>query len=945
MSGAQRPPRAALSSARGSGIAVATPRVAWLFRSVVAGFALMLAACAALSPNGAKEAQMQLPEIPYTKKVLENGLTVIVHEDHKTPIVNVTVWYHVGSKDEGPGRTGFAHLFEHLMFNGSEHYDNDYFRPLEEAGATSMNGTTGYDRTNYFQNVPANSLDLALWMESDRMGHLLGAIDQAKLEEQRSVVKNEKRQRESSPYGKVWEIISERAYPEGHPYSWTPIGSMEDLDAATLEDVRRWFEQYYGAANAVVVIAGDVDTETALAKVERYFGEIPPGPPVTHMERWVAPLEAPRRVLHEDRVAQGRIYRVWNIPPWGSEEALHLELAADVLGGGKTSRLYRRLVKEERLATGVAAAVDDKEIGSQVFVWVTARPGASLEEIEQVLDDELRRFRREGPTGKELERVRTARLGGFLRGIQHVGGFSGKGQVLAQSEVYGGNPDAWRTQWQTLLQASPDGVRAAAADWLGENALTVVVRPFGNPGSVVTDADRSALPAPAGEAPELSFPALERRTLDNGLTVVLARRSGTPLVEMNLLLPGGNAANPEHRPGLASMVAGMLDEGTESRSSDDIAESLERLGADLGASAGLDTMRVSLSALKTRLKPSLELFADVVRNPAFPADDLERVRQARLAAIAQEKTEPTSMALRLLPPLLYGEEHPYGQPFTGTGTEAAVAAMTRQELRAYHRRWVRPDEATLVVVADASLDEIVPQIKAVFGDWRVDGEASASPTVPRALPADRQTIYLVDRPGYEQSLIFAGQLASPTGSDSDIAMTAANTLFGGMFTSRLNMNLREDKGWAYGARSMLPDAKHQRPLLMYAPVERERTADAVREILDEMAGMRGREAIGAEELARAKKNLTLTLPGQLETAAELAGRVAHLQIYGLPDDYYAHFVSRVQALAPDAVQAAARELFQPEQTVWVIVGDIDEIKADIEALDIGPVKVIEQSAD
>ncbi len=878
-------------------------------------------------------------DIPYTMAVLPNGLTVVVHEDHKAPLVAVNVWYHVGSKNEHPGITGFAHLFEHLMFNGTEHYDDDYFRPFEEVGATDMNGTTSQDRTNYFQTVPETALDLALWMESDRMGHLLGAIDQGKLDEQRDVVKNEKRQREGVPYGKVWELIVEHTYPEGHPYSWTTIGSMEDLDEADLDDVRRWFETYYGAANAVLVIAGDVDTEQALEKARRYFGEIDAGPPVTHPQRNPAPMLGDRRARHEDRVAQARLYQIWNLPAWGERETLYLQLAAEVLGGGKTSRLYRRLVEEEGLATDISASVSTGELGSQLFIVASARPEVSLGQIEPVIEEELEALLAHGPTTDELDRVKTSMRADLVRGLQKVGGFSGKAQILARSTVYAGSPDAWRRNLATALQADSTQVREAAQAWLQRGRFTLEVVPFPSYQTASSEIDRSALPA-VGAPPALEFPPLTRTTLANGLEVVLAERRGAPLVEFRLLTEAGYAADKPGTAGIASLAMEMLEEGTESRNSQQIAREQEELGAEIGVGSGLDKSTVALSALTDQLEPSLALYADIIRNPAFPERELARLRQQRLAEIAQEKTEPTAIAMRVLPPLLYGEGHAYAQPLTGTGYEAVVREVDREQLAQFYRRWVRPDTAQLVVVGDISMDRLEPLLAESLGDWQAPAETAPAKQLAEPPAAERPRVYLIDRPGYEQSLIFAGLLTPPTGGSEDIPLKTANMLFGGMFSSRVNMNLREDKGWTYGARSMLPDALGQRPWMLYAPVQRDKTAESIREMLAEIAALRGDRPITAEELAKAQKNMTLKLPGSNETMSQLAGSIGKIVTYELPDTHYENFVEEVRGLAPAAVQQSAEARIDASRLVWVIVGDLGVVREEVESLDLGPIEVI-----
>src|SRR6266704_2562232 len=359
---------------------------------------LAFAACGVFAPRLRAQSGADV-DIPFQKLVLNNGLTLIVHEDHKAPIVAVNLWYHVGSKNEKLGKTGFAHLFEHLMFGGSEHASGRYIDAMEKIGATDLNGTTNTDRTNYFEDVPTNALDYTLWMESDRMGHLLGALDQKTLDLQRGVVQNEKRQGENQPYGVTRLLITQNSYPAGHPYSWTTIGEMADLDAASMKDVQEWFKTYYGPSNVILVLAGDIDAKTAKEKAEKYFGDIPAGPPVAHQEAWIAKMTGTHRQKVQDRVPQARIYKIWNIPEYGNAAADYLDLVSDVLSTGKTSRFYKRLVYDDQIATNANAFVALSEIGGQFRVQATARPGQDLAQVEKELDEELARFLREGPTG------------------------------------------------------------------------------------------------------------------------------------------------------------------------------------------------------------------------------------------------------------------------------------------------------------------------------------------------------------------------------------------------------------------------------------------------------------------------------------------------------------------------------------------------------------------
>ena len=901
--------------------------------------ALLLASAAPALAQEANPAPTPVPDIPYEKFVLDNGLTLIVHEDWKAPIVAVNVWYHVGSKNEPEGRSGFAHLFEHLMFNGTENFDDDYFQALERVGATDLNGTTNEDRTNYFQNVPTSALDVALWMESDRMGNLLGAIDQAKLDEQRGVVQNEKRQGENQPYGQVWNLITEATYPDDHPYGHTVIGSMEDLNAAELEDVKDWFRTYYGASNAVIAIAGDIDAQTAKAKVEEYFGSVPPGEPIAKFETWVAKREGEQRQILEDRVPQARIYKVWNVPEAFNEEETLLDLAQTILTEGKTSRLYKRLVYEDQTATDVAAYLSAGEIGSQLIMWATAQPGADLAEVEAAFDEEMARFLEEGPTEEELERAKTQERADFVRGIERIGGFGGKSDILAYSEVYGGSPDAYKEAMQTMMEATPSDVQAAAEAWLSDGVFNLEVHPFPDYQASQTDVDRSDLPQTEAP-PKADFPDLQRATLENGMEVVLVERHDVPLVDITLLVDAGYAADQEAgKPGTASLAMNMLDEGTEALDALEISDREAMLGADIDAGSELDVSSVSLLALKENLGASLDLYADVILNPAFPQNELDRLKQQQMAAIQREKATPIQMALRVFPKLLYGEGHAYGTPFTGSGTETSVQEITRDDLVQFHETWFKPKNATMVVVGDVTMAEVKPLLEERFSSWE-QGEVPEK-NIAEVEQPDGSVVYLMDRPGSQQSIIFAGHLAPPKSNPNEIAIETMNTILGGAFTSRINMNLREDKGWAYGAGSFMPGARGQRPFLAYAPVQSDKTAESMAEVAKELRGILNENPVTAEEVEKAQQNQTLALSGQWETISAVGSTVAEIVRYGLADDYYDRYADAVNALDVENVSAAAEEVVQPDHLVWIVVGDRSEIESKVRELGLGEIRVID----
>lgn len=893
-----------------------------------AAAAALLAACAGPQDPSGNDSQVEL-DIPYEKRVLDNGLTVIVHEDRDAPVVAVNVWYHVGSKNEPEGRSGFAHLFEHLMFNGSENYDDEYFKPFDRVGATGMNGTTNFDRTNYFQVVPNTAVDLALWMESDRMGHLLGAVDQDKLDEQRGVVQNEKRQGENRPYGQVFNLIIDNLFPNGHPYDHSVIGSMEDLNAASLDDVHEWFEDYYGAANATVVLAGDIDAEEAFDKAEHFFGDIPAGPPVDTPKAMVPSLDDSTRIVHEDRVPQARIYKVWPVPGYGTAQADMLNLASQVLATGQNSRLHKRLVYDEGIATDVSANMMASEVTGMFMISASVDQDSDAETVEAALNEELERFLAEGPTSEELDRIQARSRANFLRGLERVGGFGGKSDVLARNEVFMNNPGAWQESRDRLFTATPEDVESVASDWLKRNHFTLEVQPYPDHEVAESGADRSSLPE-VTQFPEADFPEVQRTTLDNGLEVVLAERHTLPVVNFRLQVNAGYAADQFGRAGTAKLAMDMIDQGTDERSALEIDARLDELGAQLSTGANIDQSHVSLSALRDNLDGSLDLFADIALSPSFPADELDRRRNQMMADLRQELNQPQAMALRVFPRQLYGEDHAYGQPLTGSGTEESLAAITLEEIQNHHATWFKPNNATLVVAGDITMDELRPRLERLFSDWQA-GEVPEKELGEVEL-REGGTVYLVDRPDAQQSMIVAGHLAPPKSGEREFAIEAMNEVLGGSFNARMNMNLREDKGWSYGARTMLQDTAAQRPYFAFAPVQTDKTAESMQEILGEFRVIVGDEPPEADEVSRAKDTKTKTLPGRWETIGAVGRDLAEIVRFDLPDDYWDTYPARVNAIEREEVVQAAEDVIRPDHLTWVIIGDRDRIEDNIREL-------------
>ncbi|WP_409268394.1 M16 family metallopeptidase [Massilia sp. BHUDP2] len=896
-------------------------------------------AAPAPSKSAASTPDIPIPDIKYTKFTLKNGLTVLVHEDRKTPVVAINTWYHVGSKNEKPGKTGFAHLFEHLMFGGSDNFKKTYLSALQGIGATDLNGTTNQDRTNYFQNVPTSMLDYALFAESDRMGHLLGTVDKKTLDLQRGVVQNEKRQRENQPYGLAYELLVTNTYPVGHPYSWTVIGKMEDLDAASMTDVQDWFKTNYGPNNTVLVLSGDISPEVARQKVEQYYGHIPPGPPLAKHQAWIAKRTGTHRTVAQDRVTQTRIYRTWNVPGAHTPEEAQLDLAALVLGGGKTSRLYKRLVYKDQLATSASASDDASEIGGQFDITLTARPGADVAKMERIADEELQALMKNGPTESELRLAKTTILAQYTRMIERVGGFGGKSDLLASCQTYTGNPDCYKVYLERIKAATPASVKKAMNDWLSTGDFVLQVDPYptglaaGAPG-----VDRSKEPA-IGKPMALKLPEMQKATLSNGLKIVLAERHDAPVVNFQMLVDSGYASDAADKPGVASLAMRMLEEGTKTRKSLEIGEAFESLGTNFGAGANLDSGIVYMNTLKATMPQALSLYADLVLNPSFPQNEFERLQKDRLAAIAREKTVPQTMAMRVLPSILYGQDHPYAKPFTGTGTEEAVKRMTRDDLVKYHATWFKPNNATLLVVGDTTLAEVKPMLEKAFAGWKA-GEVPKKVLNEVAAPG-KNVVYLVDRPGALQSVIVGAQLAVPRKHEDALPLEIVNHLFGGSFNSRINMNLREDKHWSYGVRSSLQPAIGQRAFMSVSPVQTDKTREAMQELVREYRDIAGGKPITVEELKAAVDNNTLGLPGGFETAGQLTSAYTNIVQYGLPEDYYNTYTQKVLSLSPEQANALAARSFTPDRLVWVVVGDLSKIEPGIRALNIGEVRKID----
>jgi predicted Zn-dependent peptidase len=898
-------------------------------------------------------------DVPFESFTLANGLKVIVHTDRKAPIVAVSTWYDVGSKHEPKGKTGFAHLFEHLMFNGSENAPGDFFEPLKQVGATDFNGTTSFDRTNYFETVPKQALERALFLESDRMGYLLGAITQEVLDEQRGVVQNEKRQGDNQPYGLVYYKVLEELLG-GTPYGHNVIGSMEDLDAASLEDVKNWFRSHYGPNNAVLVLAGDIDAKTARPLVEKYFGGIKAGPESRLPAVTVPTLAQPKTVTMKDRVAATMILKTWAVPGLNDPDAVPLEVFGEVLGGLASSRLDNALVRKEKSVVQVSAGAQSMAQLGMFTVQAIVKPGVDAATVSQRLDAIMADLIKNGPTADEVQRVATTNVAQRISGLESVGGFGGKAVALASGELYSNDPLFFKKQLEAMARVTPAQVKAAGAKWLTRPALTIVVEPGQREAYQEAQGVAAAKPAAAptakaepfkgtrGAMPDvaavtdLDFPDVSRTKLQNGVELVYAQRTAVPITQVAMSFDAGVVSDPDAKLGTQGLTLSLLDEGTTTRDSIAIAEARERLGAEIGSGSSADRTYLTLSTPSANLAGSVDLFADLVRNPAFAPGEVERVRQQMLTGIAQELTSPQGLASRALPTLIYGKGNPYAKLAAGSGDPAAVKALTRDDLVAWHRAWIRPDKATVYVVSDRPLAEVKAALDARFGNWQGQG-APGTKAFSVAARQSAPKILLIDRPDSPQSLIMAGQMTTLDPASELLPQLTANQVLGSGFLSRINMELRENKHWSYGARGGYSWLEKAVPYTISAPVQADRTGDSIKAIQEQVRDFLTTKGVTQAELTREINGTTRELAGRFETSGAVLSALQENDLRRRPDNFYDTVAQKYRGMTVAQLDAAARAALDPNKFVYVVVGDSSKVRPQLDSLGL-PVEVVPAAA-
>jgi zinc protease len=916
-----------------------------MWRRIATLSAALLLSCTPPDPPAAtmRSAPAALPRIQFERYTLANGLQVILHVDRKLPIVHVNQWFHVGGRDDPAGRTGFAHLFEHLMFQGSKNA-GPYFPLVERAGANlsegGVDGTTSFDRTNYFATVPSANLELLLWLESDRLATLVEAVDQKKLDGQRAVVANERRQvTEGRPYGRWMWLLYENLYPADHPYRRNNLKSDGELAAASLTEVTDFFRTHYRPNNLSLVIAGDFEPATARRLVARYFGGIPAGPIVDRLHRAPARLDGEKIVEVRDHSPRPRTYVVWPSPGFFEPGDAELDLASSILTDGLSARLNRALVRDRQLAADVVSFQSAGELAGQFVVWATARPGVSLFAVERALTEEIAQLARTGPTEAELARAKSTWEYQYVTGLERIGGFGGVADLLNQYNTFLGDPDRFDQDVARHRGATVETVRKSVARFLdSRDHLLIRFHPeeAAPEPAQAGPLDRTRRPGPGPERP-FQPPAVAAARLPTGMEVFVVERHDLPKVAVTFTSRAGGVLDPPGKEGLADLAAAMLVRGTETRGALAIADEMGDLGASFSAAAEREYAAVHIELLRPHLDRGMTIVADLIRHPSFPQLELDSERALRLEQLAQEEADPGALARRIAPMLSFGRDHPYGRPLRGL--PATVKRLTRADLAAFHRASWRASSSAIIFAGDIRLDEAIALARRHFGDW--SGPAASRPAIEQPHPLGPGTIFLVDHEGATQTVIAQVLAGAPRKSGDRDALRLVDAVWGAGFGTRLNLNLREDKGYTYGIYSTLQFLNQAGAWRAVARVQTDKTAESVAEIAKELRGLAGPRPITSDELDYAKESLRRGYAQEFEQLGRIATQVAERWAAELPMTDLAREVERIQPITLDRVNQAARKYAVPSSATLLLVGDRNVIEPAIRTLDLGEIAILD----
>jgi zinc protease len=888
--------------------------------------ALLLVSTASWSRTATEPARLDLI-LPFTQFTLDNGLTVLVREDHKLPIVSVEVIYEVGSRDDPPGKSGMAHLFEHLLFYGSQHNPHNFLVTMQRLGGPNVNGGTGPDLTSVYETVPVSRLDAVLWLESDRMGYLLPALTQKTLNEQIEAIRNEIRMGRDEPGGDVRFHISAGVFPPDHPYHNEPVGDPQQLGNITLDDVRDFFRTYYSPSNAAVVIAGDITPPEAFEKVKRYFGGLPSGPRPGRVTAWIPEFDQDKRERIFDATPP-KLYLAWPMPKFGSIDDVHLRLAGSILMDGDSSRVRRRLS---------AAGLDSSDLSwfaganamAGIFQIITgAASPTEFRTIERLIRDEVAALASKGPTREELERAQRSRILTLRRLAQRTADGNGQADLLAHTWGLGDrNAGLLDANMQQMLAATPADVSAATQRWLNRAAYILDLEPTLQYRPASADVDRSRMPEATAFKPA-AFPETHVTQLPNGLRMRHARWQGGPVVVASLIVRGGAGVDPNDKAGLARLTASLLTAGAGSMSEEELANALARLDASLEATTDSDAITLTLIAPKEQVKEALAILGTIVATPTFPETVVEREKKTQIQELQTVRDTPRLLSRAVARRLLHGAGSPYAAEQDGLGTVSGVSRITRADVSDFHRTWFNAANSEIVIVGDVGEAQAAAGVTGALGAWRSAGSKAAVVAVPARVAAPG--VYLIDRPGMEQADLTAATLIDAPSSPANATHAVMTSIVGDSASGRINLDLREQKQWAFWASGFVEGGRAGQALLIRTQVQSQRTADAIAAIKGQLEGVKGSQPISPDELQLAKDALTLSLPLEWETDEGIANAIATSVRRGLPDEAIAKHVTAVRAVTKEQVEQAARRILRPDAMVWLVIGDRSNLESQLE---------------
>ena len=886
-------------------------------------------------------------KISYEKYVMPNGLQVILHTDHSDPIISYAIMYHVGSSREIPGKTGFAHLFEHLLFGGSENVPAGKLWKILEGAGGQNNGFTERDITTYYEMFPKNALEKVLWLEADRMGFFINSITQHTLSLQQNVVSNEKRQGEdNTPYGFTEYVIDKNLYPADHPYNWEVIGEMSDIKNASLDDVKAYYEHFYGPNNATLVLAGDFNTDSVKLLINKYFGEIKSHGEVANRSAMIPTLQKTVKLYHEDNFANvPEINLVWPVSQAYQKDTYALDFLAKILADGKKAPLYKVLVKEKKLTSRTSASNNPSELAGEFTITVRANEGKSLKEIEDAVFEGFDRFEKDGITEKDIERVKASSEKSFYEGINSV--FS-KSIQLAFYNTFLNDPGYIEKDIENIKAVTLNDVKMVYEKYIkGKPHIVTSFVPKGKPDMVAENSvpagvkeenikeasqveiagtgdekvvksasliDRTVEP-PAGKAPEVNVPALWKATLANGIQVYGIQNAELPLVELRLVINGGILQDKTDLPGVAGMVASVLPQGTKNKTPEELEEETELLGSSINMNAGREEMSVNVSALSRNFEKTTGLLKEIILEPRWDTAEFALAQDRTRNNIIQSKAQPRSVASLLFNKLLYGTDNIFG--YSTRGTKESISKISMNDLKNYYEKNFSPSVSKILIAGNISKEQALAALKPLETEWKAKEVILNSYPIPQN--SDKSQIYFVDIPGSRQSVIYVGYLALERNNPDYIKADFINYKLGGAFSSILNQILREEKGYTYGASSYFQEMKVKAPFVVATSVRSDATFESVKIIKDEMD--KYRNGVNENDLQFTKNCMILSNALRFETNGALVEMLSTMSKYGLPDDYIKKEENVIKNMTIEEHKAITDKYIIPDKMYYVIVGD------------------------